>query len=171
MVPYRMANSWFSPHGSKREGISRMSQPAMMRCETGMLKPTQPRKESGRSCSARRICCSYSGTPLPNITTCTHGSCSMHALMCPLIQFLHHACMHTCMPSFLSFIHASFCACVVSVALFLQLAAERNAFNHAIISLYSCLVVEIAEQYQVKFSSHHCMPKAALTFHKYTHSR
>ena len=35
-----MANSWFSPHGSKRLGMSSASQPAIMRCATGMEKPT-----------------------------------------------------------------------------------------------------------------------------------
>jgi len=42
-VPYAIAYSWFSPHGSKRLGMSSRSQPAVMRCAMATLKPTQPR--------------------------------------------------------------------------------------------------------------------------------
>lgn len=38
-----MAYSWLRPQGSKREGMSRTSQPAVMRCAIFTLKPTQPR--------------------------------------------------------------------------------------------------------------------------------
>ena len=44
--------------------------PAMMRCATGMEKPTQPRNERGCAASAARIAASYLASPLPSITIC-----------------------------------------------------------------------------------------------------
>ena len=37
-----MGRTWFKPQGSKREGIIRMSTPAMILCATGTEKPTPP---------------------------------------------------------------------------------------------------------------------------------
>ena len=46
-----MANSWFKPQGSKRDGMRIMSHPAMIRWATGIEKPTQPLHQGGSAAS------------------------------------------------------------------------------------------------------------------------
>ena len=47
--------TWLRPHGSKREGMSRMSTAAVMRCDTDSLKPTQARARSEYVLSSHRM--------------------------------------------------------------------------------------------------------------------
>ena len=68
-VPYRMEYNWFKPHGSNREGIKKMSTPAVILCAMGMENPTHPRNRSGYCPSAHFIHSSNSVKPEPSMMT------------------------------------------------------------------------------------------------------
>ena len=57
--------SWLRPQGSKREGMSSRSAPAVRRCDSLVEKPTQP-----RHCWKRRESISLPHHPPQPITAC-----------------------------------------------------------------------------------------------------
>ncbi|BAS80893.1 Os02g0744800 [Oryza sativa Japonica Group] len=122
-----MAYSWFSPHGSNRDGIRRTSAPAVIRCASCTENPTHPRTLSLCSDSNRRSISSRSGRPVPSITTCT--SCpAIHGIASPMMSTpfwwssrpmnpISGTSSRTCRPS---------CRCSASLHCFLPVSSVSN---------------------------------------------
>ena len=70
-VPYRMLYIWFSPDGSKSEGIRKMSAPASTRwARAGSKARTYPASAAKRRARPVNID-SMAGSPVPRAASCT----------------------------------------------------------------------------------------------------